>query len=647
MPWITDLQETVLAIAISDAGRLRVMAGPGTGKSFAIQRKAARLLEEGLNPRRILAVTFTRNAASNLVHDLKDLEIPGCERIRTGTLHAFCFSLLLKENVLQFLERVPRTLITFNQSGVLQFEAQPLIEDIQNTGEFGDKRKCTKRIRAFEAAWARLQHEEPGWPTEPSDIHFHQELLEWLRFHRAMLIGELVPEALRFLRSNPASPEKTTFDEVIVDEYQDLNKAEQILLDLLSTNARLSVVGDIDQSIYSFRFANPEGIIEFSNRHPETQDEILLSCRRCPRKVVAVADYLIRQNHPASYDCRLNICQENPEGEIYTVQWDSLVQERNGLGQFVQDLVTNRGYEYKDILILSPRRLLGYGIRDTLRSLDIPTHSFFHEEALESTEAQRAFALLTLLAHPDDRVALRFWLGEGSSNWRAGEYSRLHGHCEATGNSPRSVLDLMKAGQLRISFTNRILDKYVELRETLNDIEQLRSDELIDRLFPETSEWARPLREIAMQGLEENGTPSDLLDELKIQITQPEMPEEGGFVKVMSLHKSKGLTSKVVILVGCNQGLIPTLDSNHTPAEARANLQEQRRLFYVSITRCKEILVLSSVTHLPGDIVHRIGARVIGRGTLCRTYPSQFLNELGPATPAPMRGREWVERGFF
>ena len=175
MSWDTGVTGTALAIAQSNANPLRVMAGPGTGKSFAMQRRIARLLEvEKVNPGRILAVTFTRNAAANLVEDLHSLGIPGCKKIRSGTLHSFCFGLLARENVFEYLGRVARPLTTFNKAGVAQFEYQPKLVDVDPNSAFGGKRASTKRVRAFEAAWARLQHEKPGWPRDGLDQQFHE-----------------------------------------------------------------------------------------------------------------------------------------------------------------------------------------------------------------------------------------------------------------------------------------------------------------------------------------------------------------------------------------------------------------------------------------------------------------------------------------
>ena len=450
MSWDDGLSGTARNIAASDESPLRVMAGPGTGKSFAMKRRVARLLEAGQDPRRVLAVTFTRNAAASLVNDLHALGIENCEKVRVGTLHAFCFGLLMRQEVFDYLGRVPRPIVTFNKSGVLQFEGGVMLDDLVSAGAFGPKRECTRRIRAFEAAWARLQSEAPGWPQDPVDRQFQAALLSWLRFHKAMLIGELVPESLRFLRNNPAADARSAFNHVIVDEYQDLNKAEQDLIDLLAGHGATAIVGDVDQSIYRFRHANPEGIETFQQHHPTTHDEMLDECQRCPTAVVSIADHLIRNNHPDSAVPRLQPKTENPAGEVHIVQWSRIAEEAQGLAAFVGALVSSGRYSAGDILVLTPRRLLGYGIRDRIAEVGIRVHSFYHEEALEGEDAQRAFTLLSLLVDIDDRVALRWWLGAGSPSSRKNAYQRLRQHCEAAGISPRAVLEALEQGSLTL-----------------------------------------------------------------------------------------------------------------------------------------------------------------------------------------------------
>ena len=647
MSWDDGLLGTERNIAATDDSPLRVMAGPGTGKSFAMKRRVARLLEAGQEPRRILAFTFTRNAAASLVNDLDALGIANCERVRVGTLHAFCFSLLSRQDVFDYLGRVPRPLVTFVKSGVLQFEGGVMLDDLVSLGAFGPKRDCTRRIRAFDAAWARLQSEDPGWPQDPVDRHFQAALIGWLRFHESMLIGELVPEALRFLRNNPASGARTAFDHVIVDEYQDLNRAEQELIDLLVGEGATAIVGDVDQSIYRFRHANPEGIEEFHKQHPGTHDETLDQCHRCPTRVVAIADHLIRYNHPAAVGPRLQPKPGNPQGNVHIVQWAGIDEEAQGLAGFVRTLVADRGYAPGDILILTPRRLLGYGIRDRLDDVGIPVHSFYHEEALEGKAAQRAFALLSLLVNVEDRVALRWWLGDGSPSGRRTAYQRLRQHCEQTGLSPRVALEALDRGTLMLPRVQDLLEQYRNLRGLLANLEGRDLAELVDALLPAGSDECSVLREVALLAVSDLEDVRALFDRIKTHVTQPEMPEEGDFVRVMSLHKSKGLTSRVTIVAGCTQGLIPFQDVDEPPAEQAAVLQEQRRLFYVAITRCTEMLVLSSAVRMERQLAWKIGARLrAGRSRVGATIASQFIDELGPTAPTARSGQEWAAAAY-
>jgi DNA helicase-2/ATP-dependent DNA helicase PcrA len=646
MVWSDGLAGIALQIAQTAESPLRVMAGPSTGKSFAMKRRVARLLEEGVVSRRILAVTFTRNAAAQLVKDLHDLGIEGCDEIRAGTLHAFCFRLLGRHEVFEFSGRIPRPVITFTKSGVLQFEGKAMLEDLAGNGQFGTRRDRTRRIRAFEAAWARLQSEQPGWPHDPVDAGFQAELLAWLRFHRAILIGELVPEALRYLRNNPGCAALTAFDHVIVDEYQDLNRAEQELIDLLAGNGDIAVVGDVDQSIYRFRYANPEGIESFAATHPVTHDEILEKCRRCPTRVVQIADHLIRHNHLGGREPRLRPLPGNPHGQVHIVQWPSIADETTGLCTYIAWLIRDQGYSPGDILVLTPRRLLGYRIRDYLAADGITVHSFYHEEALESENAQWAFGLLTLLSDRTDRVALRWSLGYGSPTSRRGAYARVREHCEATGISPWNALVAMAEGQLEISHTGDLVAKFNEIRQIVESLENEPLETVVDSLMPTATAGLADLREAALFAIPGCENIAELFEVLKTGVTEPEMPQEGDFVRVMSLHKSKGLTTKVTIIAGCIDGLIPVHRPEEALDEQQQILREQRRLFYVAITRCTDLLVISSVLRLPRNLAFQMGAEIIGRGDPVAAVASQFLAELGPHAPAAKLGSVWRDAGY-
>src|SRR5208282_1809544 len=173
MPWNTNLQGTPLNIAAYPGAQLRVVAGPGTGKTYALMRRVARLLEQNVAPNRILAVTFTRTAASDLVDKLADLGVPGADQVAAKTLHSLSFGLLSRNAVFQMLNRVARPLMAH--------ELNTLVCDL--APQFEGKKAVLKLIEAFEAYWARLQHHDPGWPHDPAEQAFDHALKSWLRFH--------------------------------------------------------------------------------------------------------------------------------------------------------------------------------------------------------------------------------------------------------------------------------------------------------------------------------------------------------------------------------------------------------------------------------------------------------------------------------
>lgn len=640
MSWNEGLTGQALHIAQTNNSPLCVAAGPGTGKTFALMRRLARLLVvNGASPDRILLSTFTRTAAADLAQAVADLGITGAGRVHATTVHAFCFSMLSRQEVLEATGRVPRPLH--------QFEERFLLEDLCNAG-LGGIREGGKKLRAFSAAWARLQHEEPGWPSSQADRQFQTALKAWLLFHQGMLIGELIPEGLQYLRLNPQSPYRSAFDHVLVDEYQDLNRAEQQLVELLA-NGSLVVIGDEDQSIYSFKYAHPEGIVDFPQTHPSTEKAELDECRRCPAKLVAMANALISHNTSRS-NRALRAHPENPEGEIFALQWPDMQQEANGIAQFIKTRIDAGTVMPGDILVLAPRREFGYLLRDELQGLGISAHSFFSEELLEgdpkddrACQAQQALALLILLTDPEDRLALRCWCGFGSNSLLAKAWAKLRHHCAEENLSPWEVLEQLEAGTLRIPNTAPLVKRFTSLKTNLAEIRTLNRHDLVAAIFPAEQDWAKPLAELASQIEEEEFTAKELVDVIRRNVTQPELPTDVDYVRVMSLHKSKGLTADMVVVVGCLEGLMPSIDFRASQQEQRRSLEEQRRLFYVSITRAKKVLVLSNVANLPTKLAHKMRARVqLSRGRNSVTITSRFIAELGQDCPNVITGSQFL-----
>lgn len=640
MKWDDDLKGPALQIAGTPNSPLCVVAGPGTGKTFALMRRLTRLIEvDKADPARILACTFTRTAAEDITRAVANLGVTGADDIATQTVHGLCFSMLSSQDVLAATGRVPRPL--------LRFEERFLLQDLSKAG-LGGVRDAGKKLKAFSAAWARLQHEQPGWPQDANDQQFQAALLSWLKFHRAMLIGELIPEGIKYLRLNAQSPYRTAFDHVLVDEYQDLNRAEQQLVEYLA-NGSLVVIGDEDQSIYSFKHAHPEGIVEFPKSHPNTEEAGLDECRRCPHKVVAMANALIQHNTTRS-SRQLKPFAGNPAGEIFSVQWPGMAEEAAGIAKFIKARADSGTLIPGNVLVLAPRREFGYLVRDELIKAGVSAHSFFSEELLDGdpkdladSKAQQALALLILLADPDDRVALRCWCGFGNNSLADGAWARLRAHCEANGDSPWQALEKLVGGTLTLPHTGYLVTRFNALKAEIARLGALRGQALVDAVLPSTEAWAVPLAENAKGIEDEDFGAQELSDAIRRNVSQPEMPTNVDYVRVMSLHKSKGLTSDLVVVCGCLDGLIPTVDDEATLLEQQRSMEEQRRLFYVAITRTKKTLVLSSVTGIPSALAFKMRARTNRTiGGVAHTVTSGFVHELGPECPAAITGAQFL-----
>jgi DNA helicase-2/ATP-dependent DNA helicase PcrA len=198
------------------------------------------------------------------------------------------------------------------------------------------------------------------------------------------------------------------------------------------------------------------------------------------------------------------------------------------------------------------------------------------------------------------------------------------------------VLVALDEGTLSLPYTAPLLEPFRELRTLVDELFTVAGQPLIDSVFPPDTEWADDIRQLAEKlGLAEMNAAAQR-DVLRNALTQPELPTDVEYVRVMSLHKSKGLTANLVVIVGCVEGLIPHVDFDLSVDEQARQLQEQRRLFYVALTRTRKTLVLSSVTKLPVETAHRMGARIRPWGG---TIASRFMGELGPSAPSAIRGR--------
>jgi DNA helicase II / ATP-dependent DNA helicase PcrA len=454
-----------------------------------------------------------------------------------------------------------------------------------------------------------------------------------------MLIGEIIPYVYRYLRDNPAAPERALFDHILVDEYQDLNKAEQGVIDLLGVAAEVCIVGDDDQSLYSFKHAHPAGIREFHATHDPTEDHAVLECRRCPTRVVEMANALI--SHNVDREARQLVPRaENGRGEVSIIQYDTLETEAARIAEVVGNLIDNRGYRPQDILILAQRRSVGNPIHDTLTGRNIPSKSYYQEGMIDNIAAQERLAVLKLFTDANDRIALRWLLGYGSNDFRKNAYARLRAHCEQNDAEPWDALGQVSAGELRIPYTQPLVDRYQAISAELDSLRQHAAlQEFVPTWLQKQIDENDSFRGLVLELSLTVETPEELLAAIIQEVSQPDIPPDVTEVRIMSLHKSKGLSSPVVIIAGCVEGLLPTgNDPGLTPAQNAAALEEQRRLFFVGLTRVKAdptnnwpgILVLTSSRSMSLADAMQSGIRparvVYGRA---HVHASRFVQELG------------------
>lgn len=634
-----DTESSAYKFATDCSRVIRVIAGPGTGKSFGLKRRVARLIEEGQDPKRILAVTFTRTAAQDLKNEIKDAGVKGSDKVIAKTLHSLCFGMLNQKSIIQNTGRYPRLM--------LEFEQKPMLYDIDEV--FGGVKKKKERIRAFEAAWARLQSEEPGFPIDDMDKEFQRQIVSWLKSHRAMLFGEMIIEAYHYLKNNPACSERRQFDHILVDEYQDLNKAEQAVIDMLSQESSVAIIGDDDQSIYSFRFANPGGIREFSFEHPGCDAIDFDKCRRCPKRVVYMASRLI-SNNPHRILGDLQPYDGNQEGIVHIFQWESLNDEIDGICEIVQEEIMCGRIQPEDVLILSPAAKIGYRVRDKLVNMGINAKSYFHETAISTDDLKHKFSILTLLANNDDMVSLRYLLGEGNGTFHASGYKHLLAFALENNISTKEALEGCISGKYRIPYVSSLLKKYqiiVKELEDINKIIEIDRKKLVDLLSDERPEQ-EDFRNILMESIENSAdNEQDIKKWIKKvysgvleKISFPENTTPKDHVRIMSLHASKGLSAKYVVVMSAIDGLIPRVDKDSEISEER-QIEEQRRLFYVAITRCKSsaegypgTLIISSFVTLPD--AEALSMKVpVKPFTENNTTMTRFIREFEETAPMP------------
>jgi superfamily I DNA/RNA helicase len=657
MIWDEGLEKesATYQLASSDSRIIRSVAGPGSGKSFAIKRRIIRLLETGIDPDKLLAITFTRTAAADLRKEITMIGIKGCEKVTTKTIHSHALMILHRSEIQTIISRKPRM--------VIDHEIKPALRDIEFPPDttFSDREDM---LKIYKSAWANTQTDEPGIPKNETEEEFANRLIDWLKYHQGMLVGEVIPIALRYLQDNPASPEIGKYDTILVDEYQDLNRSEQEFIKLLSGNKNIVIVGDDDQSIYRFKYAYPEGIRRIDTLYGEYENILFKEIRRCPKYITQLASSLISKNRNRTLG-ELIPYERNQEGIVNILQWHDNSQEIDGIVKIIKNEIDRKLVKPEDVLILSPRRVFGYKIQDMLKLNGIPAKSYFREDVIKNKNVQRAYSLLYLLAFPHDKISLRYLLGYKASDFKLTQYKKLREYSDENNLSIREVLDSLLGGKIKISYISGMLNDY---REILNDLLSLKrrlleEPENIFEYFYKTDEMEIEFYEIVnlYQNILSYNTLENKDDEdyfydwfrkiilkLSESIALPDSPENIDHVRIMSLHSSKGLNAKFVIMISMIDELMPFIsdDNKQTLQDIE---EEQRRLFYVAMTRCKSSensypgrLLISSFAWIDRIEALRIGLKANSKQQR-QTQATRFLNDFGKLKPKTIYGNEFLK----
>ncbi|MFC1919871.1 UvrD-helicase domain-containing protein [Chloroflexota bacterium] len=644
MIWNDGLDDEFKTIAGYKGSHSCIIAGAGTGKSFALKRKVARFLEDGEQPVCILAITFTRTAARDIGNDLHQLGLEGCDLIKACTLHSLCYSILAKHEVFTVMQRQTRTLLKHEESFLIADLSVRLDKKIEPLKE---------QLHAFTSAWARLLNEEPGWPHTSEDRAFDSEMISWLRFHRAMLIGELIPLTIRYLRNNPVSPERSEYKHIIIDEYQDLNKAEQKLARLLSEyekprNRTLTAAGDDDQSIFgTLKYAHPEGILNFKREYPEALLSTLTTCQRCPKKVIDLANAFIISTNRKENPKLLNPAENAIDGEVAILQWRLPRNEAAGIARVIAHRVNIGEVRPEQILVLTPRKQIGYAVSKSLNDLGIKARTCFSDAVLEGKQqAQEGYAYLNLLHDNEDAVSLRVLLGIDKQDKRKRSYERVRQHCYTSGDSMIRALSRLQSGELSIPYTDSLVERYADIDKRLRGLSELSIPDIIDQLFPDNIQEVADIRELVLSAKEQANDIHELFKIANEEIVQPALPELNDSVLVLTLHKAKGLTAEMVVVVNCLEGCIPSVRDaeNLSLSERDLKMAEQERLFFVALTRTRKILMLSSTGIIRRGEAAKMSIRTGSSRYWPQTQASRFIDMLGPEAPNPEPGEDYVRR---
>lgn len=577
-----DNQQKYIEILGSSAEKICVIAGPGSGKTKGILIPKAKQIvaNQNIDLKNILILSFSRLSTLDLRDKIKDLDrIP-----RASTLHSFCLSFLLSEDNHDIRKRV--------DSIILDFEKQVLVSDLKIVLTDLNKKEIKKMLDEFSAGWAIKPHEEV-FIEDDKKKSFKAAVLNWLSENEAAMMEEIVYHAVDL-----AKKVNTDFinnpQYIFIDEFQDLNKLEQEFIDLLATNSKLVlVVGDPDQSIYSFKFAHPEGINSFSKKD-KVETHTLEFSGRCSKKIIKIANQLLRQANPSRNEL-LKPLASAEEGEAILVPKDNQAEEFDYVFQSILQKI-NSGVNPSQVLVLVPRKKLGMEFVKFTKSKKIENMVFkFTAKSEFSLIEQEKISLLGVIANPNSVLRVRTYVGLKDRNYFSNELVEIK---QKYGNLQEAIkrADPKDFGKRKKKII-KVCGLLQDLKSILEKYKNLPNvDDVINDLFSKSVEELEEMRSVILS-LKEDGDSLQSLYSKLIDYSRNVNPQNN-IVRVMTLIASKGLDADNIYILGCNDGNIPGENRSVYLTDYEYK-QEQRRLLYVGITRAKKSLTITWSRNIP------------------------------------------------
>lgn len=636
--------------------QVRLLAGPGTGKSFVIEERVRWLLENGISPKSIFVVSFTRASSADLRRRITEYCLAYGQNkalsVRVSTLHSLALLVLRKYGALDQYPTVPLVLDEWELKHIFDEEFKE-----EHGSVFARKNNRTvperaEQIRLFyEALWSTGEENPadymmPEIPVSDEErIHFERFLRLFGKTYSCMLPGEIVSKCVELIRVGLLDPARVLgINHLIVDEYQDLNNSDIQFIDAAALSdppANVYVLGDDDQSIYSFRFAYPRGIQTFGNRHPQTNTHTLSECFRCTPRILRTATrlilgYAMPQRLPKS----VVPVHEGIEGVVRGFSFASEQREARFIARSSAKLI-QAGIDPRSILVvISSRTTQLKPLETAFEEAGISIETPSGEQYIDTKPGRYVYAILRV-AHDialQDYIAHRLIFGLPKGIGSATCVSIRNKVAEHN----LRFLEIFYYPLPEAIFTTRELRAirrastvFAELQTWHEDDTLASRNDAIARLVgaafddEETSygeQWIQfadslpgemNLKELCEYMGAQTQEQRALIFERVYERLELEKPEEGFSqprVQIMTMHGAKGLNARVVFVPGLENKILPGDKRRAYPGL----VLEAARLLYVSITRSSAACILSYST-----------SRQMGRERDYRRIGSEFLTSLG------------------